>query len=1052
MRDSIVGRLATSILAITLWVLASSSWVMAESPVDAEISQLKELIVASEYEDVLNRGALLLETVTAEDPAQPLQEAVILGLMVNAAYRCELVMEERFLGMAQRAVELTEKFAGPEDLATATSLMHQANLYSCRSEYSLAVPGHTRAIVILADLGPEHDQQRAVLLSSLGVVLRRLGQYRQAQQQYEEALVLQENLLGPEHPDVATSYNNLSLVVRLSGEYRYARELLLKALAIREAYFGPNHEWVGETLNNLSTVAADLGAYDESLKYQERAVEVLRITLGEDHQRYWWTRLNLGVAYIDMGDHTSSLPICLEVLTALQEIYGAEHVDTTYALDAIGSCYYKSGQYEKALGIFTESQRLIEQSIGVDNVEAAPTMFQVGRCQAACGELQLGADTMARSLAIQQNSAGENASDTSDLLHRLAEVYLRMERPADALGFVRQSQKLLKITVGTEHPLYAEATLLKAQSMAALGQVDKAVRLAVAAEDISRRHLQVTMRVLSEARALAYAASRVQGLDVALSLLPSGTTSPQVAQVWDALIKSRAVVLDEFTARNTTLSSHASPAAVALLDSSLAIREELANLTLRGAGNLDATSYIQAMAESREKLDQLDHQLSRVDTRSGAARQNRSTGQVEVQAQLQPGTALVSYVLYRRPVGDPVDARQRDHFMAIVATGSGDPIAVELGPAADVTEQVEQWREQIIFGSQIMATVSSRGLVQVNAGEQEDLESYQSSATILRQMVWDPLTPYLAGNDRVFIVPTGVLHGVNFGSLPAESGLFMAEEGPLLHTLLTERSLVQSAQQGEPRSGVLAIGDPQFGDRSDKPDQVDAPCSDLTSLYFPPLPHARQEVEQLVDIWQRSGKGTQDVVKVLTGAEATEQAFKDNLEQHGIIHLATHGFVLENSCSRKTELPARLTHALDLSGLAMQGANEWVMSETGDKDGILTASEITALDMSGVDWAVLSACDTGRGAQIARSEGVFGLCRAFAVAGARTIIVSLWPVGDETARDWMENLYTSRLVSGLNTAQSVQSAHRAVLAQRRSQGLSVHPYYWAGFTAVGGWQ
>ncbi len=144
--------------------------------------------------------------------------------------------------------------------------------------------------------------------------------------------------------------------------------------------------------------------------------------------------------------------------------------------------------------------------------------------------------------------------------------------------------------------------------------------------------------------------------------------------------------------------------------------------------------------------------------------------------------------------------------------------------------------------------------------------------------------------------------------------------------------------------------------------------------------------------------------------------------------------------------------ALNLTGLALQGATEWAGAESGDEDGILTATEISALDMSRVDWAVLSACDTGLGDLTARGEGVFGLCRAFALAGARTVIVSLWPVGDESARDWMQALYHAHLVVGRSTEDSVRAADFEVLAARRARGLSVHPYYWAGFTAIGDWQ
>ena len=104
-----------------------------------------------------------------------------------------------------------------------------------------------------------------------------------------------------------------------------------------------------------------------------------------------------------------------------------------------------------------------------------------------------------------------------------------------------------------------------------------------------------------------------------------------------------------------------------------------------------------------------------------------------------------------------------------------------------------------------------------------------------------------------------------------------------------------------------------------------------------------------------------------------------------------------------------------------------------------------------VDWAVLSGCETGVGEPRA-GEGVFGLRRAFQIAGARTVIMSLWPVDDEATRDWMASLYRHRLVDNASTIDAVRSASLELLERRREAGLSTHPFYWAGFVAAGDWR
>jgi CHAT domain-containing protein len=140
-----------------------------------------------------------------------------------------------------------------------------------------------------------------------------------------------------------------------------------------------------------------------------------------------------------------------------------------------------------------------------------------------------------------------------------------------------------------------------------------------------------------------------------------------------------------------------------------------------------------------------------------------------------------------------------------------------------------------------------------------------------------------------------------------------------------------------------------------------------------------------------------------------------------------------------------------LSGLALAGANRREHASPNEDDGVLTAAEVASLNLRGVEWAVLSACDTGLG-EIRSGEGVLGLRRAFHIAGARTVIMSLWPVDDQATRVWMRELYEGRLKRDLDTAVAIRDAGLAVLRSRRAAGQSTAPFYWAPFVAAGDWR
>jgi CHAT domain-containing protein len=200
----------------------------------------------------------------------------------------------------------------------------------------------------------------------------------------------------------------------------------------------------------------------------------------------------------------------------------------------------------------------------------------------------------------------------------------------------------------------------------------------------------------------------------------------------------------------------------------------------------------------------------------------------------------------------------------------------------------------------------------------------------------------------------------------------------------------------------------------------------------------------------------------LTGAAASESAFKSEAVRHNILHVAAHGFFLGGRCASALDREEPFTSAeasakivrenpLLLSGLILAGANHRDAASPEEEDGVLTAEEVATLNLTNVEWAVLSGCDTGVG-ELRAGEGVFGLRRAFQVAGARTVIMSLWSVEDQVTRQWMTQLYSSRLIKGLSTADSVREASLTVLRQRRATGLSTHPFHWAAFVAAGDWR
>lgn len=418
-------------------------------------------------------------------------------------------------------------------------------------------------------------------------------------------------------------------------------------------------------------------------------------------------------------------------------------------------------------------------------------------------------------------------------------------------------------------------------------------------------------------------------------------------------------------------------------------------------------------------------------------------------------------------------------YAAFVQSGARTrPVIIQLGEAAGIEREISRWLETV-------TALPGPDREALGVAERDA----RAAGGAVRAAVWDPLAGAVDGAERVFVVPDGALHLVNLAALPAGEAGYMVETGPTIHYLAAERDLIGAEETRTSLGGLLIIGDPDFdaaanatppaeelrGEEREKPGgftpegagrQTRSGCAYFRDMRFGRLPETAREAKEITELLSRETEPDETEVMLLTGAGASEAAFKRNAPGRRIIHLATHGFFLGGRCPTVDPNgrgigglgPADHTNTsatgaenpLLLSGLVFAGANRRDGATSAEEDGILTAEEIAAVDLGGVEWAVLSACDTGMG-EIKAGEGIFGLRRAFQVAGAGTLIISLWGVEDRATADWMRELYAGR-IAGLSTADAVRRASLAILSRRRDAGLGTHPFYWGAFVASGKWR
>jgi CHAT domain-containing protein len=426
---------------------------------------------------------------------------------------------------------------------------------------------------------------------------------------------------------------------------------------------------------------------------------------------------------------------------------------------------------------------------------------------------------------------------------------------------------------------------------------------------------------------------------------------------------------------------------------------------------------------------------------------------------LPENSALVEYARYNYL--SPDTEEDAYHYVAVVVTPDGQASLYELGDASPIDDLVSRYRQH-------MLQVSSAGRMPTPV----DRQVYLSISSDIYDRIWRPLFHILGGRDLVFVAPDGALNSISFAGLSSGNGVYLAER-LTLHRLSSGRSLLRFRQEAESGLGLLALGDPDYdatamsratglpGGQASREELAffetrnpRSGCIDLMDLRVNRLPGTGDEIRLVAETWENVSDEPADV---LLGPAASEDRFKAEAPGKRVIHLATHGFFGELSCRSEREVhevtpETRFVgeNPLLLSGLLLAGAN--LHGEGADslgmEDGILTAYEVSSMDLEGCRLVVLSGCETAMG-RVEAGEGVFGLRRAFQMAGVGTVVSALWPVSDRATAELMGKIYSS-WSEGLPHA--LRRIHLNSLHDLRQANRPDHPFTWAAFDAMGDWR
>ncbi len=820
-------------------------------------------------------------------------------------------------------------------------------------------------------------------------------------------------MLGKEHPDVARNLNNLAELYREMGNYSQAEPFYQRALAISEKVLGKEHPSVAVSLNNLAELYKAQGNYSQAEPLYGRSLAIKEKVLGKEHPSVAVSLNNLAELYNAQGNYSQAEPLYGRSLAILEKVLGPEHPLVATSLNNLAALYREQGNYSQAEPLLQRSLAISEKVLGKEHPSVAVSLNNLAALYDAQGNYSQAEPLLQRSLAIYEKVLGKEHPDVARSLNNLALLYW------------------------------------------AKGDIARTLEYRTRSTNIEERNLDLIFTIGSEARKSAYIATLFGTTDLTISLhiqaIPDNAQAARLALT--TTLQRKGLILDAVTDNLQTLRQNLKLEDQATFDQLATIRSQLGALIFNKPEDLPLEQYRQQVATLKAQADQLEDTLFR---RSAEFRTKSQPITLEAVQQLIPADAalieLVLYYPFNPKATKPSEQWGNARYVAYILHSIGEPKWIDLGEAAPINQAVTDFRKAL----------------------QSDSSDVKPVARALDKLLMQPIRKLLGNTHNVLLSPDSQLNLIPFATLVDENNRYLVENYSINY-LSSGRDLLRLQNHAKSRSESVIVANPDYDKPGDpasvaiisrgessqiaaaqpvnistKPAQTRGVLDgDRTQqVEFSPLANTAAEAKAIAPMLPGA--------TLLTGSMATENAIKQLLAPN-ILHIATHGFFLQDvpevappdfsgtilTGTRSATPNIRPTeNPLLRSGLALAGANP---RSSGSEDGILTALEAAGLNLSGTKLLVLSACKTGLG-DVQNGEGVYGLRRAFAIAGAESQLMSLWAVNDYKTNKLMVDYY-QRLKNNVGRSEALRQTQLEMLQNPESQ----HPYYWAAFIPSGDW-
>jgi CHAT domain-containing protein/Tfp pilus assembly protein PilF len=872
-----------------------------------------------------------------------------------------------------QVLHLQEEHAGRDSLPVSDALLNLGWFYGNMARYEAAQQALDRCQDIRQRLLGPDAAPVAEVLNALGALEENRSNLTLAEAFYQQAIAIQEKVLGTQSAVTANTWNNLATLYWIMGDYASAQKLFTQALAVREKALGPNTIGVAKTLNNLALLDSSLGDYDEAEDYFQRALRIRTTRLGPDNPSTLTTLSQLGLLYVRKGNDARAEPLLEQAVAMQEKTSGADNPDVARSQVELAMLYDRRKLYDKAEPLLMRALESRRRILGGEHPEVAASLAALARHDHSQGRLPEALPLYEQALKIDEEALGKNHPDTLAIAGDLAFLKIELRQPDDATRLARD------VAEAQQNMLNGVFTF---------------------APERQRMEFERTLEPCDLPAALADA-----------DLLA------------ETVLRTKGVVLDSLLEDEALTRAERDPDVREMMEKRRLLLAQLGQ-TPEDASGTDFSNATAALAD-RRKLEQEEQQLeaSLADkgVGSGQTRRALATDVSEVREALPGDAALVEYVAYNRYTGR---LGSEPAYGAVLLTRDAPCQWVPLGSAAEINARVrldQKYMRKRVREAALAAVLHE-----------------------LHQSLCQPVLAALpAGIHRLIISPDSDLNFVSFATLLDADDRFLADDFELNY-VSSGRDLLQKPGWLPKTKRLVVFADPDY---NHAPNATAAALARAKAAareddLLPPLPGTEREAAFLQLEAKRDGIEAQ----VYRGGDASE-ANLAKLDSPYVLHLATHGLYLSED--EAPNLPvgagdgakALAAQPMTRSVLALAGAavtlRDWKRGifPASENDGVLTAQQAAGLNLDHTWLVVLSACDTG-GGEARAGEGVLGLRRGFAEAGAQNLLMTLWTADDAETADLMEAFYREALRSG-DAPGALARVQRASLDEvRKKSGLS----------------